>query len=300
MKLDQVFGALLILLAIYLGIQAGGRGDGGDGLFSGSDGLFSGSDNSGDLTVDDIVVDDDADGTADGDAADGGSDIKEKKKKPGDGEKAIRTSAFCENVGRESQFDDVGEKYDDAVRCMEAAEVVEGVSDDTYAPGDALIRAQAATTIAALIDSANGLERSGVDLAELPDAPETPLFDDVPADMPEADAIAQLNEVGILEGYVNRLYEPNGQVTRAQMASILDRTYKYLTGEAFPGGSDQFSDDDRSVHRDSINAVVAADIMTGIDGNFEPNLYVKRGPMAAYAARTMIRLEETGRIRPVE
>ena len=110
--------------------------------------------------------------------------------------------------------------------------------------------------------------------------------------------VEQLNEAGILQGYVDRRYQPDGRGTRAQMASILDRTYKFLTGEALPSDGDQFSDDSQSVHQESINAVAAADIMHGIDGRFEPNLHVKRGPMAQYAARTMIRLEETGRIRP--
>lgn len=314
MKLDQVFGVLLILLAIYLAIdtrpdaQADGGGlfdEDGAGLFSDGESADSSGDG-GEGDGGEIVVDEDGGENADDTTSDEQSDEQKDKMKAEarkdkddsvDGE--VADSDFCANVDDTSQFDDVGPIYDDAVQCMEAADVVEGVSDDTYAPGDALRRAQAAATIAALIDSANGLERSGVDLAELPEAPDNQ-FDDVPADMPEADAIAQLNEAGILQGYVDRRYEPDGRVTRAQMASILDRTYKFMTGEALPGGSDQFSDDSRSVHQESINAVAAADIMHGVDGRFEPHLKVKRGPMAQYAARMMIRLEETGRIRPLE
>lgn len=316
MKLDQILGLLLILFAIYLAINT--RPDSqvadGDGLFGDGGGLFGGSDSvggGGDVVIrdediviregDNITIENGGGGNADDDtAADTKNDADGKKAttdKRVDSE--IGDSDFCANVDGTSQFDDVGPVYDDAVQCMEAAGVAQGVSEDTYAPGDALTRAQAAATIAAMIDSANGLERSGVDLAALPPAPDTQ-FDDVPADMPEADAIAELNEEGILQGYVDRRYEPDGRVTRAQMASILDRTYKFMTGEALPAGSDQFPDDSESVHQESINAVAAAGIMHGIDGKFDPNLSVTRGPMAQYTARTMIRLEETGRIRPLE
>jgi hypothetical protein len=286
MRLDQFFGFLLILLAIYLGVNASARGDAGGGLFD--DGRLGADDDTADIEVDDDagkLKDDDADRDRD-DERTGNEGI-------------VTHSDFCANVGESSRFDDLGNKHDEAVRCMEAADVVEGVSDDTYAPRDALTRAQAATTIAAMIDSANRLERPGVDLRALPDAPDA-RFTDVEPDGPEADAIAQLNEVGILEGYVDARFEPQGRVSRAQMASILDRAYKYMTGEAFPGGSDQFDDDDRSVHEDSINAVARANVMNGAgDGRFEPNHSVRRGAMASFAARTMIRLEETGRIRPL-
>lgn len=283
MKLDQFFGFLLILLAIYLGVNASARGDAGEGLFGRGDSLGT------DDGAPEIEVDDDA-GKARGD--DGHDDRSGN-------EGVVTRSDFCAGVGGSSQFDDLGRGHDEAVRCMEAAGVVEGVSSDTYAPRDALTRAQAATTIAAMIDSANRLERSGVDLRSLPDAPDA-RFTDVEPDSREAEAIAQLNEVGILEGYVDARFEPQGRVSRAQMASILDRAYKYMTGEAFPGGSDQFNDDDRSVHEDSINAAARANVMNGQGGGrFEPNHSVRRGPMASFAARTMIRLEETGRIRPL-
>lgn len=285
MRLDQVFGFLLILLAIYLGVNATARGDVGDGLFADDDTSAADID---DDEPDRIVVDDDGGKMADdGDGGDGfvGN------------EGAISRSDFCADAGDSSQFDDVGRRYDEAVACMDAADVVTGVSSDTYAPKDALTRSQAAATVAAMIDSANELERPGVDLRELPAASDT-RFEDVPPDSSEADAIARLNEAQILEGYVDARYEPNGRVSRAQMASILDRAYKYMTDEAFPGGSDQFTDDGRSVHEDSINAVATADIMHAVEGRrFEPNHSVRRGPMAAFAARTMIRLEETGRIR---
>jgi hypothetical protein len=293
MNLNHIFGFLLILLAIYLGVHASGRADADDGLFDGI-----GDDPAAEVD-DDVHVDIDEDPDDDVDV-----DVDvERRRKDRDARQrrgAIARSDFCRNAIGDSRFDDLGEQYDEAVRCMEAAGVVTGVSSNTYAPRDALTRAQAASTIAALVTNGNRLERTGVNLRALPEAPQA-RFVDVEPDSPHADAIARLNEAGIIEGYVDARFEPEGRVSRAQMASIIDRTYKYMTGDALPGGADRFSDDDESVHEDSINAVAAAGIMGGTGGlQFDPNRSVRRGPMAAFTARTMIRLEETDRIRPLE
>jgi S-layer homology domain len=289
MRLNEIFGFLLVLLAIYLGVHASGRADADDGLFDGLD-----DDPAADVDVD---VDEDADRDVDVDVD---VDRDRRRRDRDEPRGVVARSDFCRNAIGDSRFDDLGERYDEAVRCMEAAGVVTGVSSNTYAPRDALTRAQAASTIAALITSGNRLERTGVNLRSLPEAPQA-RFVDVEAESPHADAIARLNEAGIIEGYVDARFEPQGRVSRAQMASIIDRTYKYMTGDALPSGSDQFSDDDESVHEDSINAVAAADIMGGTGGlQFDPNQSVRRGPMAAFMARTMIRLEQTDRIRPLE
>lgn len=282
MKLVDVFGFLMILLAIYLAVNASARGDVDDDLFDGDDG------------VEERAEDPDPD--PDDEPFDGGKMAADDE--PDGNEGRVTRSDFCADAPERSRFDDLGDGHDEAIRCMEAAGVVSGQSSDTYAPGDALTRAEAASTIAAMIRSSDRLERSGVNLRSLPEAPQT-RFVDVAPDSPHADAIARLNEAGIIEGYVDARYEPEGRVTRAQMASIIDRTYKYMTGAALPGGSDQFSDDDQSVHEDSINAVAEAGIMGGTGFEFDPNRSVRRGPMATFAARTMIRLEETERIRPL-
>lgn len=295
MKLDQVFGFLLIVLAIYLGVNATARGDVGGGLFDGPDDPPAAVDDGpGEPDPGDDVVVDDAPADPDPETA------EERRRRRRAAERDITGSDFCRNAPDRSRYDDLGRANDAAIRCMEAAGVVRGVSGDTYAPRDSLTRAQAADTIAGMIDTANRLERPDVDLRELQDAPDA-RFVDVPPDHRAADDIARLNEAGIIEGFVDARYEPRGRVTRGQMASILDRSYQYLTGEALPAGGDRFTDDDESVHEDSINAVAAAGIMEGTgDRQFRPGDSVNRGPMATFVARTMIRLEETNRIRPLD
>jgi hypothetical protein len=279
MRLSDVFGFLMILLAIYLAVNATARGDVGDDLFDGDDRVEEREPDRDDEPFEGgkLSVDDEPDGN----------------------EGKVTRSDFCANVPERSRFNDLGNKHDEAIRCMEAAGVMSGQTSDTFGPGDALTRAEAASTVAAMIRSSDRLARSGVNLRSLPEAPQA-RFVDVAPDSPHANAIARLNEAGIIEGYVDARYEPEGRVSRAQMASIIDRAYKYMTGAALPGGSDQFTDDDQSVHEDSINAVAEAGIIGGTGGlEFDPNRSVRRGPMASYMARTMIRLEETERIRPL-
>lgn len=298
MKFNEVFGVLLILLAIYLAVNATGRDQAATDLFNGDSSVAGEPD----TDRDHDKYKDDKDDHADKDKdKDKDHDRGKDDDKDGHGnEGVVSTSDFCAASRDSRQFDDLGSANDEAIRCMAYAGVVSGVSEDRYAPRDALTRAQAASTIEALIVSANRLERPGVDLHELEDAPSA-RFIDVPPRNAHAGAIARLNQAGILTGYVDARFEPQGRVSRAQMASILDRTYKFLTDEALPGGSDQFDDDHGSVHHDAINAVATAGIMDGTGGGeFDPNLAVRRGPMATYAARLMIRLEETGRIRPLD
>jgi hypothetical protein len=295
MKADQVFGLLLILLAIYLGVTAT-RGDiDGDTLFGEPD----------DAEPVEVAPGDDGDGNGDGDGErdkDGRAPSSGQSRRTTGREPVVANSDFCAAAPRSSQFDDLGAAHDEAVRCMEAAGVVTGETSTQFDPADAVTRGQAAMAIAALIDTANRLEAEGVDLQDLPSADEARFedFKDDAADCPGQRAIARLNETPVLQGYVDSRFEPCGNVTRAQMASMLDRTYQYLNRSALPTGPDRFRDDDTSVHEESINAVAAAEIMDGRgDRRFMPRRSVLRGQMASHLARVLIRMEDKGRITPL-
>lgn len=295
MKLDQLFGLLLILLAIYLGVTAT-RGDTDGGALLG--GLGDGG------PVEVAPGDPGGDGGG-GDASGAGGDndaAGADAQPPTAGrEPLVADSDFCAGVPESSQFDDLGRAHDEAIRCMERARVVTGVTATQFDPRDGVTRGQAAMAIAAMIRAANRLEAEDVDLHGLPPADDARFqeFKDGAADCPGRRAIARLNETPVLQGYVDSRFEPCGNVTRAQMASMLDRAYQYLNGSALPTGPDRFRDDDRSVHQESINAVANAQIMDGRGGGrFMPRRDVLRGQMASYLARMLIRMEDKGRIRP--
>lgn len=94
-------------------------------------------------------------------------------------------------------------------------------------------------------------------------------------------------------------YSPSRAVSREQMATFVFRTYEHLTGEDLVGDQDHFSDDDGSVHGDAINAIAQVGITGGdADGNFRPQGQVTRGAMAAFLARTLDLLVDTGSATP--
>jgi hypothetical protein len=321
MKLDQVFGVLLILLAIYLGVNASGSQLGG-GLFggepidvppaTGSSG-GGGSSASGSGSTDTTGNGGSQDSSGGSQNASGGdrsdnrsgqqSQSNTQQNRQASRETVVVNSDFCAAAPNTPPYDDVGPRHDAAVSCMDAAGIVESRSNTVYAPGEAVTRGEAAIAIAMMIDTANRLKAEAVNLRNLPSANDARFedFKDASADCPGERSVARLNETTVLQGYVDARFEPCGKLTREQMASLLDRSYQFMNRTALPIGSNQFRDDDRSVHEESINAVAAADVMNGVgDRRFNPGGSVTRAQMASYITRIMIRMEDKGRIRPLQ
>ncbi|HZD23959.1 MAG TPA: S-layer homology domain-containing protein [Acidimicrobiia bacterium] len=83
----------------------------------------------------------------------------------------------------------------------------------------------------------------------------------------------------------NPKYCPDDFVTRAQMASFIQRTLD------LPPGVDRFDDDDGSIHEDAINAIAAAGITKGCDPQdprkYCPDDFVTRAQMATFIIRSL-------------
>ena len=84
---------------------------------------------------------------------------------------------------------------------------------------------------------------------------------------------------GITQGCEENLYCPDKEITRAQVASFLDRALE------LPGtDTDFFSDDDGSAHEDSINRIAAAGITQGC----EETLYCPTRPLNRAQMATLL------------
>src|SRR5690606_12593883 len=114
-------------------------------------------------------------------------------------------------------------------------EITEGTGDGTtYSPNTQVTRRQMAMFLVRLADEANRLEID--DLNELP-APADNEFSDVEAEEQRfQDAISQITEAEIAQGFPDDTYRPAEPVSRRQMAAFIDRLYSYLTGEDLPTG----------------------------------------------------------------
>jgi SpoIID/LytB domain protein len=107
-----------------------------------------------------------------------------------------------------------------------------------------------------------------------------PPFSDIGGSTHET-AIRKLYDEGVTNGCTSTEFCPNDEVSRAQIASFLDRAIGFPDPE-----SDHFSDDGGSVHEDSINAMFEAGITNGCgDGRYCPNSELKRREMAVFMVR---------------
>lgn len=134
--------------------------------------------------------------------------------------------------------------------------------------------------------SGDGLILHGTDLASYFDDGVTPGqpstgFADVPDSHVFADDIVWLANSGITRGCNppdNDLFCPDDPVTRGQMAAFLTRAL-----DMPPSATDVFTDDDTSVFEADIQALAAAGITTGCDGEmFCPDDPVTRAQMATF------------------
>ena len=142
-----------------------------------------------------------------------------------------------------------------------------GCGGGEYCPNDAVTRAE----MAAFLSRALDLPATGEDF-----------FNDDNGHPLEI-SINRVAAAGIASGCAANRYCPNSPVTRAQMASFLDRAFD------FPAtGNDYFSDDEGSTHEDAINRLRAANITGGCTATtYCPQASTTRAQMAAFLHRAM-------------
>lgn len=118
----------------------------------------------------------------------------------------------------ERSYSDVSDEHwaYKAIRIASARHLMNGLPDGSFAPGDAMTRAQ----LVAIITRAMKLQASGG----------TP-FQDVEPGSWYAEAIAAAYEAGIVNGKAPELFGPNDTITREEAAVMLVRAYEKLFGE---------------------------------------------------------------------
>ena len=178
-------------------------------------------------------------------------------------------------------FEDVlsGSVHATAIECIVLHQVTEGVGDDRYDPASTVTRGQMATFLARVVEASD---------AELPEG--SPRFVDTEGSVHEP-AIERLAEAGIAQGRTTTEFAPLDEVTRAQMATFLRRTYEYIAQEELDDGVSYFDDIAGDVHEDNINAVAGAGFASGVaERTYAPSRDVTREQMASFLARMIDRL----------
>ncbi len=118
--------------------------------------------------------------------------------------------------------DDAGSPHEANINRLAEAGLVDGKSDGTYRPGEPVSRAQMATFLVRAYEYRSE--------AALPASADR--FDDDAGNAHE-DNINRAAAAGLTGGRAARAYDPDGEVTRAQMASFLARTLDLLVRQGF-------------------------------------------------------------------
>jgi hypothetical protein len=162
-------------------------------------------------------------------------------------------------------------------------DILEGRTESSFCPDEPLTRAEYVKTLA-------GLAHAGLDRypgSEFTDVEETASY---------AAAANWAFRQGIVEGVGEGKFDPEGVITREQMAAMSHRFYKNL-GIYYGGEIDEIPYTDKeSVHDwalDAVRAMYTSGIMKGReDGSFDPQANVTRAETAAIAYRIYLDVEE--------
>lgn len=188
----------------------------------------------------------------------------------------------------EATFPDVSGAHRPGVDCVAWWGITVGHGDGTFGPAETVSRAQLAAFVARLAATAGApLPAAGGDH-----------FDDAAASV-HHDSINRVAAAGIMVGNGERTFAPGADVTRGAMATVMARTYRYVTGADLPSGGDAFADDDGNPHETGIDLLAGAAIAVGsVDGRFHPATPVSREQMATFLARLLDSLVEAGHATP--
>jgi uncharacterized lipoprotein YddW (UPF0748 family) len=164
-----------------------------------------------------------------------------------------------------------------AIDCAVWWELVQGTTTTRFAPDADVTRGQTAAMLARL------LRTTGHAPSSAPSAG----FTDTVGHTFERD-IDLLSSLDIVSGASATRFEPDRPVNRAQMATMIVRTFAYGYGDPLPDGPMPFVDvSPASVHHDAIASLTAAKITGGVTATtYEPGTFVPRAQMASFVTRS--------------
>lgn len=178
-------------------------------------------------------------------------------------------------------FKDVTENmwsYDD-IMYLSSQNLIKGYGDGRYGPKDNVTRGQVAALIHRYL-----LTQEGVQVAT------KNTYKDIKGNMYE-DAILIVSGLGIMEGYPDRTFKPNGVITRAEMARVMTTTFGLNGDDGFnaeKNSYDFWDMDSKHWANDAIRALYANGLTFGNgNNNFNPEGKVTREQCASFLNRAI-------------
>lgn len=176
---------------------------------------------------------------------------------------------------QEQMFNDIPSNFwaKTQIEYLASRDIISGYPDGKFLPGKKLSRAHAAVLLARAFK---------LDTTQIKDI----TFTDVPKTHPYYAQIAAVVGNGYMSGKSGEMFDPEGNLTRAQMAAILASAFS-LTGVYEKGFVDVSN---KHWAYKQINALAANEITTGYpDGTFKPSETVTRVQYSAFLYRILIK-----------
>lgn len=174
-------------------------------------------------------------------------------------------------------FSDIADTvHEEAIACLDWWNIAGGLGDGTFGPEQNVTRGQLASFLARLIRDTTATLPAG-----------TNAFTDDNGSPFEAD-INALAAAGIAHGTTATTFEPNADISRAEVTALVVRGYEYVAGEQLAAAPDAFADDDGSVLEDAINKAAGQGWINGYSASvFQPDRSITRAESASVLARML-------------
>ena len=169
-----------------------------------------------------------------------------------------------------AKFPDV-KTFQEEIEFLTDQKIINGYPDGTFRPNQPILRVQAVLMI---------MRDLGMGTEKIPN----PGFTDIKPGQSGYAEVAAAYHYGIISGKSATSFDPNGLLTRGEMAKILTNAYG-LSGLYPPGFTDV---SDRSWSYPYISALAANSVTNGYpDGSYRPQVTIDRGQFAAFMARIL-------------
>ncbi|TWI57924.1 N-acetylmuramoyl-L-alanine amidase [Halalkalibacter nanhaiisediminis] len=178
-----------------------------------------------------------------------------------------------DTVSAQGKFSDVpnGSWGHSEIHYLKDKGIVNGKGNGLFGPNDKLTRAQAATIIV------NAIGKGTMKINQ-----NSSTYPDVRTNFWAYSSIERATQLGIFQGGQNGLFHPNDYISRAQMATIIARTFK-LTG----GSVSRFSDVGNQFWNTADIAALEMNGIVELGDRFRPNEYGSRAEFTTYLARAL-------------
>lgn len=147
-----------------------------------------------------------------------------------------------------------------AVEAMAARDIIQGISDDSFAPAASITRADFITLLVRALE----LQSPGTNTAS---------FSDVQPDAYYAQAVAIAKELGIAAGFEDNTFKPSSSISRQDMMVLTAKALK-AAGKPSTGNGNLASYSDAAgisaYALDSVASLVGTGIVNGKDGKIAP------------------------------